>query len=185
MVCSISVSATGIVAVLLEFPISVANTSRIVVGSVEGDLYGTRTGDNSGGYTGHIYKYGSGIDQTTLDYFCKDVSFNLGSNKIEYVFKFIQAADAEGATFITLTNTGMNNEVCYSTSYKVAHGVETPNWDQAENMTPNKVYIADTQNPYIWLKATISINSGAYQRLDTSATWTFTYNFEGAVVSGS
>ena len=180
MVCSVSVSATGIVAILLDFPIAVANVATIEASSVQGDLYGERYGANNEELTRqHLFKNSQGVDTDAMDYFCRDVSFSTGSEKMEYVFKFILAEGATSATFVSLKNATITNELCYTQTYKVAYGQERPDWLAAENMQVGKTYVCDESRPYIWLYASLSINAGAYDRLVTTASWGFQFFFEG------
>lgn len=186
MVCSLSVSATGIVAILMEFPVQVANTTSIAVGEVQGDLYGRRKG---GGDTDlsmlgfHLFKNGEGIQQSAMDYFCQDVSFSLGSKEIEYVFMFVLAEDATNGAMVELLEAGLSNNETYSASYKVGYGSTEPNWNTAEEIAIDKKYVVSEDSPRIWLNATLKIRPDQVARIDTSATWSFKFEFSGLAVN--
>ena len=184
MVCSLSVSATGIAAILLEFPIQVANTTSISVGDVQGDLYGERYGANNQDLVlQHLFKNGEGVQQAEMDYFCQDVSFSEGSKQIEYVFKFILAEGAENGVLIELTSADLTNKATYVANYSYGYGQKEPDWNTAEQVKAGATYVVENDNPYIWLRATLSVREDQVSRLDTSATWSFTFTFTGVAVS--
>ena len=184
MVCSLSVSATGIAAILVEFPIQVANSTSIAVGDVQGDLYGERYGANNQDLVlQHLFKNGVGVQQAEMDYFCQDVSFSDGSKQIEYVFKFILAESAENGVLIELTNAGLTNQAAYVANYSYAYGQKEPDWKNAEPIKAGATYVVENERPYIWLRATLSVREDQVARLDTSASWMFTFTFTGIAVS--
>lgn len=183
MVCSLSVSATGIIAIFMEFPVQVANTTSIVMGEVQGDLYGERFGaDNQDLVMQHLFKSGSGEQQAEMNYFCRNVNFSSGSKQIEYVFKFILSEGAENGVLIKQTQSELTNNTAFTASYKVGYGKAEPKWETAEDLVFLKNYVVDGTNPYIWLRATLSVNEDAYLRISGEANWTFSFSFEGLQV---
>lgn len=187
MVCSLSVSATGIVAILLQFPVQVANTTSIALGDVQGDLYGERYGAGDTDLVlQHLYKNGVGVDTDTMNYFCRDVSFSADSRKIEYIFKFVLSGSAENGVLVALTDATLSNPVNYTATYQYAYGQPEPDWSTAEMCEYNKNMSVTQQTPYIWLKATLTVNQNVVQRVDLfdySATWGFAFTFNGVQVS--
>lgn len=184
MACSLSVSATGIVAILMNFNIQVANTTSIELSDVQGDLYGERYGaDNQDLVMQHLFKNGSGVQEAEMNYFCKDVSFSPGSKEITYIFKFILAENAETGVMVMLNMAGVSNSLCYTDQYKVAYGQAEPDWETADDIKVDAKYIVDNQNPYFWLKASLKVNEDAYSRMDTDGTWSFSFTFEGVKVN--
>lgn len=187
MVCSLSVSATGIVAILLQFPVQVANTTSIALGDVQGDLYGERYGAGDTDLVlQHLYKNGVGVDTDTMNYFCRDVSFSADSRKIEYIFKFVLSGSAENGVLVALTDATLSNSVNYTATYQYAYGQPEPDWSTAEICEYNKNMSVTQQTPYIWLKATLVVNQNVVQRVDLfdySATWGFAFTFTGVQVS--
>lgn len=181
MVCSISVSATGIAVILLDFPISVANTTSIQASDIQGDLFGWRTGAGANDLTQqHLYKNGFGVQTDTMNYYLRDVNFAMDSKTIEYKLGFIVAEGATSATFITLDSATITNESLYEMTYKISYSTTEPDWNTAENMVIGKTYVADSENRFVWLKATLKIKNNTYERLNTGATWSFAYTFSGA-----
>lgn len=183
MVCSISVSASGIVAILTEFPISVSNKTTIAASMVEGSLLGERNGAGVMDLALWLFESDTGVKETEMDLFCENVSFAQNSKQIEYVLKFALDKDATNGVFVTLENAGLTNEDCYEASYKFGYGKERPDWSEAEDIKPNYKYVVDAENPYIWLRATLSIKSDAYSRVITEANWSFLFNFDGVAAT--
>lgn len=180
MICSVSVSAAGIAAVMLEFPISVSNTSVLAAADISGNLYGQRFGaDDYDTPVMHLYKSGTGIDQEKMTEFTEDVNFSSESKQIDYIFKFILDSDAESGVIVKLTKGMVTDALGYENEYKIAYGKEEPNWSEAEDITVNRSYVIDSNNAYVWLKASLKTTNSVYQRLDGSATWTFVFSFEG------
>ena len=180
MVCSLSVSASGIAAILLDFPIQVASTTALAVGEIQGDLYGERYGANDQDLImQHLFKNGEGPQEIEMNTYCEDVTFSKGSSEIVYVMKFILSSDAENGTLISLSNGSLTNSVTYEDTYQIAYGQAEPDWANASEMEPQKTYVVSQENPYIWLRAELSINKDAVARIETSATWTFSFYFEG------
>ena len=181
MVCSLSVSATGIAVILLDVPISVENSKLIAISDVRGDLYGERYGANGQDLVlQHLFKNGSGVQESEMNYFCQDVSFSNGSKQIEYVFKFILAKDAESGVFVELTDGGLTNTAIYEAKYSYGYGKERPDWaKEGANLEPKTKYVVDNEHAIIWLRATLSLKPDRYERLDTSAVWSFSFTFTG------
>lgn len=184
MVCSLSVSATGIAAILMDFDLQVANTTSLELGDVCGDLYGERRGADNQPLTMHLFKNGAGLQKSEMDYFCRDVSFSTGSDEITYVFKFILAEGATSAVIVDLEMAELTNTALYDAEYNVAFGMAEPDWTKAEKIGLNQNYIVDDSNPFIWLRAKLSIKTEEIARIvDTSATWSFQFKFEGVAVN--
>ena len=184
MVCSLSVSATGITAILIQFPIQVSQTTTISVGDVQGDLWGERYGANDNDLVmQHLFKNGVGVQQAEMAYFCQDVSFSQESKQIEYIFKFVLANDAQNGVLIELTNAGLSNPATYIAKYSYAYGKEEPNWSTADDVKPETTYVVEEDDPYIWLRATLSVREDIVSRLDSAAVWSFTFTFTGIAVS--
>jgi len=183
MVCSLSVSATGIIAILLDFPIQVANVNRLVLGDIQGDLYGSRVGANNINFDKehylHLYKNGEGVQEAEMNLFCQDVSFSAGSSKIEYVFKFVLSSEAENGVLIKLTDGSLTNNVTYTASYLYGYGQTEPDWSTANSMQVGINHVVSDERPYMWLRATLEINKGTVSRIGTDATWSFSYTFTG------
>ena len=184
MVCSLSVSASGIAAILVQFPIQVSQTTTISVGDVQGDLWGERYGANNNDLVmQHLFKNGEGVQQAEMAYFCQDVSFSQESKQIEYLFKFVLAEDAKSGVLVELTNAGLTNPATYEATYLYAFGKEEPDWSTADAVKPETTYVVEEEEPYIWLRATLSVREDVVSRLDTSAVWSFTFTFTGISVS--
>lgn len=184
MVCSLSVSGTGIAAILIEFPIKVASTTSLIVGDVCGDLYGERYGANNNDLKlKQLFKNGAGVQTAEMTEFCQDVSFSTGSHEIRYEFKFILSGSAESGALIELTQAELTNSATYIASYKYAYGQTRPDWGKAQEIKADTAYSVSNEQPYIWLLATLKVNEDNIQRLDTSAVWSFTFSFSGITQS--
>lgn len=183
MVCSLSVSATGIIAIMLDFPIQVANTTSLSLGEVQGDLYGERYGANDQDLVlQHLYKNGVGVQEAEMNFFCQDVNFSSGSTKMEYIFKFILDGSAENGVLVSLTDGSLSNNVAYTATYLYGYGQQEPDWKDAPPMQVGLSHVVSQEQPYIWLKASLEINLDAIARIDTDATWSFSYSFTGISV---
>lgn len=186
MVCSLSVSAAGIVTIMLDFSTQVANTTRLTLGDVQGDLYGSRIGANNFDFDKehylHLFKNGDGVQEAEMNLFCQDVSFSVGSTKIEYVFKFVLSSSADNGVLVKLEDGSLTNSVTYKQSYLYAYGQTEPNWATAENMQVGISHVVSEEQPYLWLKASLEMNKDVVQRIGSDATWSFSYTFTGITV---
>ena len=194
MVCSLSVSATGIAAIMLDFQIKVADSTRLTLGDVQGDLVGRRKGANNfdfdEGLTLVLFKNGEGVKAAEMDLYCQDVSFSNGSNEIEYVLKFSLAQSATNGVLVTMTNGSLSNHVNYEDSYKYSYGKEEPtDWSTAPDMTVGQnLPLSNSKDgeQYLYLRATLVRKTGTVVRLEGDATWSFSYEFSGiSQVSGA
>ena len=184
MVCSLSVSATGIAAIMMQFNIQVTNTTSIEMGDIKGDLYGERYGaDNQDLVMQHLFKNGTGVQEAEMNYFCRDVNFSTDSNQIEYIFKFVLAENAGNGVLIQLTEADLTSPALFTDDYKIAYGKTEPDWNKQNNLVAGANYVVDNKNPYVWIRATLTINKDAYQRIGTEAVWTFSLSFTGIQVN--
>lgn len=181
MICSISVSATGILAILLDFPVNVSTSQIVAAGEVKGSLYGTRYGaDNQNINPLLLYSSSVGLKQQDLDYFTENVSFSDHSQEIEYIFKFVLDQDATSGVIIKLTKAFLDNEQGYDHTYQFAYGmIEPEDWSTQEKIEINKSYVVDNTRPYLYLRASLKLDTSGYRRVDVQATWSFTFFFEG------
>ena len=183
MVCSLSVSVAGIVTIMLDFPTQVANSTRLTLGDVQGDLYGSRMGANNFNFDKehylHLFKNGEGVQDTEMNLFCQNVSFSSGSTKIEYVFKFVLSSSADNGVLVKLENGSLSNSVTYTQQYLYGYGQTEPDWSVAQNMQVGVNHVVSREQPYIWLKASLELNKDVVSRIGTDATWSFGYTFTG------
>ena len=185
MVCSLSVSATGIAAIIMEFPISVANSTIISMGEVQGDLYIMRRGTNAPNFNACVYENGVGIHEAELNYITQNVSFGTNSKEMTYTFYFCLSESAENGAKITLTDAVLTNTSTYTATYSYSYETEPKDWSTASAVTLNKPIMVDKTNDRVWLRAKLVVNNSAYSRIDTNAIWSFNFNFEGVATSVS
>ena len=183
MICSLSVSATGIAAIMLEFPIQVANGTRLTIGEVQGDLWGRRKGANNFDFDEEhlmpLFKNGDGVQEAEMNLFCQDVSFSNDSKQIEYVFMFILAEDATNGALVCLREGTLTNQVNYTASYQYGFGKNEPNWETAKHMEAGTPVVVEAENRVLYLRAVLDVVQGTVSRVNTGAVWSFTYEFTG------
>lgn len=186
MICSLSVSATGIAAIMLEFPIQVANGTRLTIGEVQGDLWGRRKGANNFDFDEEhlmpLFKNGDGVQEAEMNLFCQDVSFSSGSRQIEYVFMFILAENATNGALVCLKEGTLTNQVNYRASYQYGFGKDEPDWASAKHMEAGVNIPVESGNRILYLRAVLDIIEGTVARVNTGAVWSFTYEFTGIYV---
>ena len=186
MVCSLSVSATGIAAIMLDFPIQVANGTRLTLSEVQGDLWGRRIGANNFDFDKEhlmpLYKNGVGVQEAEMNLFCQNVSFSKGSKQIEYVFKFSLAESATNGVLVCLKEGTLSNNSIYEATYQYGYGKEEPDWNTAEHMEAGVLKAVEPTNPYIYLRAALKIVPGTISRMGSGAVWSFSYEFSGVAI---
>ena len=149
MVCSLSVSATGIAVIMMQFNLQVTNTTSIELGDIQGDLIGERYGaDNQDLVMQPLFKNGVGIQEAEMNYFLRDVSFTQGSKQIKYLFKFILAEDADNGVLVNLTEAGITNSSLYTAEYKYAFTKREPeDWSKEKTMEVDTNYVVSDSRP--------------------------------------
>ena len=189
MVCSLSVSATGIAAIMLDFPIKVAESTRLTLGEVQGDLVGRRKGANNFDYdeelTLVLFKNGEGVKKAEMDLYCQNASFSNDSTEIEYVMKFSLAQAATNGVLVKMTYGSLTNHVNYEDYYQYSFGKEEPDWSSAPEMVAGESLVVSHDQPYLYLRAAIVMKQGTVARLDGGAIWSFSYDFTGIAVESN
>lgn len=189
MVCSLSVSASGIAAIMLDFPIKVADSTSLVLGEVQGDLVGRRKGANNFDFdedlTLVLFKNGEGVKSAEMDLFCQQASFSTNSTEIEYVMKFSLSQSATNGVLVKMTNGSLTNKANYEDSYKYSFGKDEPDWSTAPNMTVGESLVVTQEQPYLYLRASLVMHRETITRLDGGATWSFSFDFTGIAVENT
>ena len=182
MVCSLSVSATGIVAVMMSFETQVANSTMLEIGNIQGNLYGQRIGaGNEDLDLWLLFKNGEGEQEANKERYCRDVNFSNGSNKMIYILKFALAENADSKVMVRMDQEGLTNHSLFTADYRVAFGqLEPEDWSAEETISVGDRYIVDDENPYIWLYASLSINENTTTRINSNGgKWLFSFSFTG------